>query len=356
MAVSRVLAPGAGYSVCGGFDSRPALQCWARILRPRELPALLVPGGGGVGRGRAAGAEEAAVPNRWGSPRESEQRGRQRPPPPREPDAARLQGAREGRGLPPHPARSNAVDLFPGRLREARSVRVHRESRLGSRAAASARPPAHPPAGRSRRGRRGKPSARDFSAAATLPGPAGRRSAHAHHTHVGTPPAARRPQPSLRPRQRQRGGGAPGCPHLHPRVGDGGAEARLPAYASVSFTSPSVSRRRPRSFSPSPPAVAAAASPPPLLRLPSRPETRRTARPLSGATFGLRGRYPLPAGRGDLPGVAVGEGRAARPLCSGDRRRGPPPAAAAGSVTRTQPARSPPPPGDHPDQVAARAF
>ena len=203
-------------------------------------------------------------------------------------------------------------------------MRVHRGSRLGSGAAASARPPAHPPAGRSRRGRRGKPSARDFSAAATLRGPAGRRSAHAHHTHVGTPPAAHRPQPSLRPRQRQRGGGAPGCPHLHPSVGDGGAEARLPACASVSFTSPSVSRRRPRSFSPSPPAVAAAASPPPLLRLPSRPETRRTARPLSGATFGLRGRYPLPAGRGDLPGRRGGGGAGGKASLFGRQAPGPP--------------------------------
>ncbi|XP_026932318.1 basic salivary proline-rich protein 2-like [Acinonyx jubatus] len=335
MAVSRVLAPGASYSVRGGFDTRPALQCWARILRPRELPALLVPGGGGVGRGRAAGAEEAAVPNRWGSPRESEQRGRQRPPPPREPDAARLQGAREGRGLPPHPARSNAVDLFPGRLREARSVRVHRGSRLGSGAAASARPPGHPPAGRSRRGRRGKPSARDFSAAATLPGPAGRRSAHAHHTHVGTPPAARRPQPSLRPRQRQRGGGAPGCPHLHPRVGDGGAEARLPACASVSFTSPSPA-------TPAPPPLATRDS---ANRAPSLwghiwltravPPPSRTRGPPRASRWGRRGRQGLfvrATGAGGPP----------------SRRR---------RECHPHPARAlPPPPGDHPDQVAARAF
>ena len=53
------------------------------------------------------------------------------------------------------------------------------------------------------------------------------------------------------------------------------------------------------------------------------------------------GGTPSQPDAGTSPGVAVGEARAARPLCSGDRRRGPPPAAAAaGSVTRTQPARS----------------
>lgn len=160
--------------------------------------------------------------------------------------------------------------------------------------------------------------------AASAVGPPGLPTRYVGTTR-GAPPPARPPPPTAR-----RARGAPGRAHLHPSVGGGrSAEARAPAYASVTLPSPSVSQWRPQSLATCSLSSRLQTAPPPA-QPPRTTPYLHAGRLLAGATLSLRGWHPSsPSAPAPTPALAT------RLLGQTREPSGPGPAASGSSRTAT---------------------